>query len=247
MRRRIEMKRMAMRAERGELDALGPTLQPLVPTTALKETYRQGLARLAECGSEIGDYLEFGVHLGSSLSCMYEVLQEAGLGNVRLYGFDSFDGLPMDADSDDTAAYGLWEPGSMGIPIELTTANLTQKGVDLDRVTLVKGWFDDTLVQGAAERLGIRKASVIMVDSDLYSSAKTALAFCEPLIKDHAVLVFDEWCPDTLGADNAGEARAFDEFLAEHPGFSTTELEGYKPGESKVFLVSRTSETGVQA
>jgi hypothetical protein len=90
-----------------------------------------------------------------------------------------------------------------------------------------------------AARYSILKASVIMVDSDLYSSAKTALEFCATLIHDDAVVFFDDWWPESLGANGMGEKRAFDEFLEAHPVFTVTELDSYYPKAARVFLVSR--------
>jgi hypothetical protein len=84
-----------------------------------------------------------------------------------------------------------------------------------------------------------------MVDCDNYTSAKQALAFTAPLIVDEAVLLFDDWWPEWLGAQNLGEKRAFEEFLDAHPYFAATELEdcSYKPEAAKVFLVSRRTAT----
>jgi hypothetical protein len=78
-----------------------------------------------------------------------------------------------------------------------------------------------------------------MIDSDLYSSAKTALRFCAPLIRDEAVVLFDDWQPATMAADDAGERRAFDELLAADSSLSAQELESYDPEEAKVFHVTR--------
>ena len=41
----------------------------------------------------------------------------------------------------------------------------------------------------------MKKAGIIMVDSDLYSSALEALSFCEPLIGQHTLIIFDEYYP----------------------------------------------------
>lgn len=109
----------------------------------------------------------------------------------------------------------------------------------MERKTLVKGWFENTLTADFAELHRLSKAGVIMVDCDLYTSAKAALEFSEPLIRDRAVIFFDDWWPATLGAGRAGERRAFEEFLEEHPGFSAIELESYSAEDAKVFLVSR--------
>jgi O-methyltransferase len=52
-----------------------------------------------------------------------------------------------------------------------------------------------------------------MVDCDIYTSARDALAFVEPMIGDYAVMLFDDWHAGGLAEQNLGEKRAFDEFL----------------------------------
>src|SRR5688572_1750361 len=61
-----------------------------------------------ETAGALGDYLEFGVYHGTSLSCMYEARRQAGVGQMRLFGFDSFEGLPESAAREDA---GVWAPG----------------------------------------------------------------------------------------------------------------------------------------
>jgi len=210
----------------------------VVDEEELKRVFRAAWALLEE-RSDPGDYLEFGVYVGTSMSCMHDVLEERELEKVRLFGFDSFEGLPADTDTDDTSPIAGWTARDLKAPYELCHANLTQKGIRWDRTTLIKGFFENTLTPDLLRQHGIRKASVIMVDSDLYSSAKTVLEFCAPLIHDHAVILFDDWWPGTLGAARTGERRAFEEFLAAHPDLAAEELESYAPQWAKVFLVSR--------
>ncbi len=152
-------------------------------------------------------------------------------------GFDSFEGLPAGIDAD-YAATGF-QPGDFASDERTAREYLTGQGVDWKRVTLVKGWFEETLTSDFAAQHGIRNVSVIMVDCDVYSSAKTALHFSAPLIRDAAVVLFDDWWPDELGSRDLGEKRAFDEFLQTHPEFSARELDSYYPKAAKVFLVSR--------
>ena len=210
----------------------------LVPESDFRALLARGLeALMPRVGREsFGDYLEFGVYNGTSLTCMYRELQAFGLDNVRLFGFDSFQGLPPDAHLEDE---GRWRPGSCRSPLSFTTAVLEAENVDLSRVRLVPGWFRDTLNPDTIRRHDIRKASVIMIDCDLYSAAKDALNFCAPLIDDHALVLFDEYRPYGLEGKRAGERRAFEEFLDEWGCFRAEQFGSYiRRAES--FLVSRT-------
>ena len=48
---------------------------------------------------------------------------------------------------------------------------------DNGRVELVPGWFDESLTDETRSRLGIERASVIMMDCVLEASTLTALEF----------------------------------------------------------------------
>jgi predicted O-methyltransferase YrrM len=209
----------------------------LVPEQELRQVCTDALKTLAADGASdtLGDYLEFGVYTGTSLACMHDASRDLDLTRLRLVGFDSFQGLPAAAANDDD---GLWKPGTFRSDLDLTRAALTKRGVDWDRITLVPGWYDDTLTPETAESLGLRHASVVMIDCDNYSSAKRALDFCEPLIKDETIFFFDDWNPRGLADQNLGEKRAFDELLAAHPDLEATRLDAYSP-TSAVFHVTR--------
>lgn len=193
----------------------------------------------------VGDYLEFGVYAGTSMRCMFRALDKTGLDHVRLFGFDSFVGLPPSARSDDG---GAWMPGMFKSDVRRVAARLERAGLSPARGSLIKGWFEDTLTAETRERLNITHASVIMMDADMYTSTKTALEFCLPVIGQEAVVFFDDWWP-YLAERNLGEKKAFDEFLSDHrefsadqlpTEFSADQLSSYKP-EARVFLVRRES------
>jgi Macrocin-O-methyltransferase (TylF) len=194
-----------------------------------------------EGGSDaIGDYLEFGVYIGTSLTAMHRALDCLGLDQVRLFGFDSFEGLPEAARYEEN---GYWRAGMYRADIELTRERLTEAGVRWDRTKLVKGWFDETLTRELADEHRIERASVVMVDCDLYSSTEAVLRFCEPLLADEAIVIMDDYRAGDDECPRDGERRAFTEFLARHPQFEAVELpELAYSRTSAVFLVTRSGE-----
>jgi O-methyltransferase len=210
----------------------------LVPEQNLRAVLSRGLRTLAaRSGPEsLGDYLEFGVYNGTSLTCMYRELVALDLHHVRLFGFDSFQGFPPYAANEDD---GRWQPGRCYSPLSFTTAVLETEGVDFRRLTLVPGWFSDTLNAATVRTHRITKASVIMIDCDMYSSAKEALNFCAPLIGNEALVLFDEWNITRLPGKMLGEKKAFHEFLEEHACFSAVPFAQYAE-RSQAFLISRT-------
>ncbi len=209
----------------------------LVPEKELEIEYRKALAYLGRNAAS-GDYLEFGVFYGASLACMYRAATNSGWDQLRLFGFDSFDGLPEKSAKDPKD----WDVGDYKADLEDTKRFLAEAQVDMSRVVLTKGWFTDTLTDELVRKYNISRASLIMIDCDLYSSAKRALDFCAPLIRDETIIFFDDWEPGVgLAGKNKGEVLAFEEFLAENPALRAKEFSTYYDNQlaSKVFLVTR--------
>jgi hypothetical protein len=222
----------------------------LVPEQELRKWYEDALLRLRERqgSARLGDYLEFGVFKGDSLSYMHDTLRKLGLDEVRLFGFDSFEGLPELQPGDEALP---WKPGEFASSYDETKARLDQADVDWNRTFLVKGWYSDTLTPTLREKYGLRKASVVMVDCDLYSSTQQVLAFIAPLLTDESMVFFDDWDGSTrLAERDLGQKAAFDEFLSEHPEFTAVEHGTYyhteisPPLPAKIFRVTRVGAGG---
>lgn len=186
---------------------------------------------------ELGDYLEFGVYNGSTLAITYDLLERRGRGGSRLFGFDSFEGLPPEANVQDN---NIWMSGQYRCPEDFARDFLTERGVDWKRVALIKGWFSDTCKPSTKARHKMTKAGIIMIDSDLYSSAVEALAFCEPMIGQHALIIFDEYYPGGRDDRFLGEEKAFAEFLEAHQDITATKLDEHYSFGSRLFLLQRT-------
>ncbi|MCZ2859584.1 class I SAM-dependent methyltransferase [Blastococcus sp. VKM Ac-2987] len=113
--------------------------------------------------------LEFGVFEGRSL----EVIAERRA-RQRVYGFDSFVGLPEDYRPH--VRTGAFAVGALP---------------DVLGAELVVGWFEDTLPGFLAAHPG--PVDFVHVDGDLYSSAVTVLDLVGPRLAAGSVLVFDEF------------------------------------------------------
>ena len=213
----------------------------LVSADELKPQYEKACLYLAETIGidSIGDYLEFGVCHGTSINCMHQVLTNLKFNHVRLIGFNSFEGMPEITGVDDG---GLWYPGQFRSQLEETKSALTKKGIDWNKTVLIKGWFSDTLTDDIKRRYKLRKASIIMIDCDIYTSAKEALNFCKSLIRDKCILVFDDWGAGNLAEKNMGEKRAFEEFLKENTHLTAEEFGNYNYNGSpngRLFIVNK--------
>jgi O-methyltransferase len=207
--------------------------EPLVPEDAFTSCVSQAVKKLRELEprEEFGDYLEFGVSRGTSLACVHRVLQRENLKQVRLIGFDSFQGMPPGSDVEG------WVEGAFYSTQAASRRYLESQGVSFTRVILVEGWFSQTLNPQTRADLKLGKASLIMIDCDIYSASKEALAFCEPHISEHAVIMFDDWGA-ALKNGTIGQKEAFEEFVEAHPNMRAEPLSAYSEN-SRVFLVRR--------
>lgn len=208
-----------------------------------------------------GDYLEFGVFKGASMIQAYQAAErifqqldsehwDAGIVDkgkkdkfreswqqMRFIGFDTFSGMPQ-LDTVD-AQYEIFEEGSFGTSLEACKSNLASAGLEMDKVTLVEGKFDETLTPDTATELQLSKLSVVHIDCDLYSSSKAALDFITPYLQDGTVLIFDEWF-HYRGNPTLGEQRALSEWSESNPELTLTQFHKEGPYRNS-FIVSTES------
>lgn len=210
----------------------------LVPEDAVIASYGAALELMrAELDQPGAAYLEFGVYIGSTMTCMYRAAAASGRAVPRLIGFDSFQGMPAGVEEQDDER---WHQGDLYSDVELTRMNLTKQGVPLDGVELVPGWFDDSLTEATRTRLGLERAPIVMVDCVLASSTATTLAFLTPLIHDRSLVYFDDWAVVDLHDKGLGERAAFETWLAGHPEFSAEEQPALQYSHDvRAFLISR--------
>jgi O-methyltransferase len=195
----------------------------------------------ARWGQLAGDYLEFGVYSGWSLTAAYHLARKHRLAGMRFLGFDSFEGLPP-MNGADRYPFQQFAEGQLRCDQATVERNLRRCGVDMDRVRLVKGWYKDTLTARNREQLGLRKAAVVWIDCDLYESTASVLDFIEPALQDGTVIVMDDWFL-FRGHPQRGERRAFAEWLERHPGIQVTPFA--KPGWHEAsFIVHPNSDSG---
>lgn len=167
-----------------------------------------------------GDYLEFGVYRGRTFVAAYHFAQDCRLDAMRFYGFDSFAGLPPIKGPDEA---GEFTEGQYSMPLDAFRRLITRRGVSLDRVELIEGWYETTLVPARSESLPLRKAAFVFVDCDLYESTVHVLDFITGYVQNGTVLAFDDW--NCFGADpERGERRAFAEWMQANPSLTASEF-----------------------
>lgn len=178
-------------------------------------------------GSGIGgDYLEFGVYQGASLAAAYHAARRNRLDGMRFYGFDSFAGMPPSSPGDAALAGEQHRFGAFSASVDECRALLQANRVDLSRVRVVPGWFDEVLTDERRGELGITTAAVVLADCSLYESTVAALAFATPAVQDGTLLAFGDWF-SFRGSPAHGQHRAFDEWLAAHPSLSADQFQRF--------------------
>lgn len=167
------------------------------------------------------DYYEFGLFRGYTFLAAFETLKDRGADDARMYGFDSFEGLPPVEGVDE--GDGQFFEGQFACSRAAVEATLAERGMDWSRADLIEGYYDASLTEELRSRHAFRSAGVVLFDCDLYASTRDALAWIEPYLVDGAVLLFDDWM-SYGGSTESGQPKAWDEFCASHPQYSAEPL-----------------------
>lgn len=140
--------------------------------------------------------LEFGVYQGRSIRALRENLPA----KYKLFGFDSFEGLPEH-----------WT-GTKTTPEQFSTQGRVP---EIDGVKFYKGWFEDTIPQYLKVA---RPIALLHVDCDLYSSTVTVLESLKKYIVPGTVIVFDEWYYNhkDIPENRQHEQKAFYEWVEKY-------------------------------
>src|SRR5687768_7796285 len=116
--------------------------------------------------------LEFGVFKGTTINHLARLRPDR-----RFYGFNSFERLPE-----------VWAE------TRYSSNNFDRKGQKpkvASNVTLIEGWFDETLPRFLSHVEG--PIAFLHVDCDIYSSTRTVLELTAPRLVPGAIIAFDEF------------------------------------------------------
>lgn len=192
-------------------------------------------SRFVACEMIEGDYLEFGVYKGNSFTKAYYWLNKEFRSRIKLtiggeneldaklkrkqiwdemrfFAFDSFEGLPELSDTDKSSAD--FQKGQYAYSENNFLKSVTTNGIPKDRIHTIRGFFSDTCNKNTLEKHNIKKASIIWLDADLYSSTVPVLEFITPLLQDGTILIFDDWF-SFKGSPYQGVQKAFFEWKEE--------------------------------
>lgn len=167
-------------------------------------------------------WLEFGVWMGRSLNALSRRSIELGRSR-KVYGFDSFKGLPETWRNNKSGAVlgDEWAKrwtmkGAFNLGGQPPEYFVDQRGADF-----VVGWFNESLPPFLAREAG--PVTLVHIDSDLYSSAALVLRLIAPRLRSGTILIFDELI--NYPGYKEGEARALFEWI-HSPEFHDAGLTG---------------------
>lgn len=185
-----------------------------------------------------GDVCEFGVYTGRSLASLSH-LHNIYLTNENrvnasdtpcrtFYGFDSWEGLPIDVEGHPRWIQGLFKENHSYHPTITAKQNVEPehitkffKSMQLDPPVLVKSSYDKLNLPAELQTIAL-----CHIDCDLYDSTKTVLNLIKSKLVSGSILMFDDWF-NYKGDPEKGEQRAFAEFLNENPYIQADEFVRY--------------------
>ena len=160
------------------------------------------------------DVYQFGVYTGGSMRNISRTIGQFR----RMWGFDSFQGLPTEQDGLHTEGQH-WSKGAFSAADALGVWNARMlmdkifNKIGHPNVTLILGFFNESLPNMHLAHL--RPALLVDVDGDLYLSAKDCLTwlFKSNLIVPGTLLRYDDW--HVIHQPTWGEMKAHDEITKE--------------------------------
>lgn len=174
------------------------------------------------CAEIPGDYCEFGIYRGNTLGYAERICGPA-MPHMRFFGFDSFQGLPkpqgIDAVDDYTSHF---TEGQFAAPQDEVLAHMRGMGVDLSKIVLVPGWFDQSLTDDNVARYGVDKVAAAWIDCDLYESTVPVLDFLTKRLVVGSIILFDDW-RSFRNLPDFGEQKACREWLERNPQITLRE------------------------
>ena len=168
-------------------------------------------------------YFEFGIFRGFSFWFAEQLAREYASPNFRLFGFDSFEGLPKPRLAPEAAVF---TKGQFKGSYEEVTSNLRKWKTDFSRIALYKGFYSRHFFDQLRKSEKFPPVSICVIDVDLYESCIPVLDFIKDYLVAGSILIFDDY--NQLGEDNnSGERRALIEFTKANPEVLTQHLFDY--------------------
>jgi O-methyltransferase len=130
-------------------------------------------------------FLEFGVFQGNSILEYYSAYRHSSI-KPTFFGFDSFEGLP----DEKLDPHSPWKVGDFDVNGHINPELLNKEGMEI-----IPGWFNKTLNADTKKKFKRKKAGLVHIDCDIYTSTLEVLEFLvtNNLLVDGTLIVYDDW------------------------------------------------------
>jgi len=180
-----------------------------------------------------GYYLEFGCNEANSFRMAFNHFKYF---NFTYVAFDSFKGLPKIEEIDKMQ---IFHEGKLAFSRKEFERLCKKEGINDDKLIIIEGFYENSLTKELIAKLSPKKASVIYIDCDLYTSTVSVLNFVVNFLQPGTILFFDDWnC--FYGDSDRGQKKAFHEFKLRNPHLVFEEF--VSDGESKSFIFIKKDE-----
>lgn len=183
------------------------------------------------------DIYEFGINHGKSFYDINTYLERANIKPNKIWGFDSFVGLPKEKDG--LPIINGWEEGYFNVKEEMSVentddviSNILSKNNSGIPCEFIAGFFCDTLTNELVVNKNMKKASFIDIDVDLYQSTIEIFDwfYDNDLMSDTVIVNFDDW--GGVAEYTGGESKAFKDII-----------DKYKLNTEEIFTTHRVQDS----
>jgi len=149
-----------------------------------------------------GDMVECGVETGHSLVLFKKIIEHFNLENIKIYGYDTFEGMPQPSDFDknkyDELLKNYYEnkkfddnqSGWNNVSLDVVKSNFYKNTKSNKNLELIKGKVENTLL---IKKNLPDKISVLKIDTCLYESTKVILEILSPRVEKNGVIIIDNY------------------------------------------------------
>ena len=178
-----------------------------------------------------GDYFEFGLWRGKTFCYAHLMKLRYRQFDTKLFGFDSFQGLPEIKDPKDN----IWSQGQFACSENELRQHLKVKGFLDNEFELIPGYYENSLNDSLHKQFQNNSAAIVYIDCDLYESTIQVLNFISRYLVNGSIVCFDDYY-NYKGSPDQGEQKAMSDFLQEHQKIQFIPYFDYSP-LGKSFIV----------
>jgi len=188
-----------------------------------------------------GDIYLFGIWSGMSTKLISNYLDKNEIGYDKMFGLDSFMGLPFEKDGvlrHPGHSPGTYSSSSLYECTPEESAKIIQEGIGNEKLKLIPGFYSSSLRKELIQKENMEVASYVDIDVDLMISTYVLLDFMisNSLVKAGTVIYFDDWgaTQEYAGGESLAWKAIVDKYQLDYEEIFSY---GKRPNIQKVFII----------